>query len=447
MILLPVTILWNAAIGLAQAAPSQGADTTTDEAAAATTADAPPQAEPNADVDFLTYLGPIWEHNNWLNWTILFIAIFVGLVVGKVAQLILRGAEHRLTSRGWELRGLIFRDAASPASLALFTISLRFGLNWVNLGPRIDESIPNSVETFANKILQFLFILSIGWFIYNLVDLVDLGLRRITETRGKLAMQLVPLIRKALRIFVVVIFVLFIAQNVFEVNITAWLAGLGIAGLAVSLAAQDSIKNLFGSITVLLDKPFAVGDRISFNGADGFVEEIGFRSTKLRTFAGHLITVPNMKFIDGQVENVTARPFVRRSINVTITYDTPPEKIELAVKIIKDLLAEPEFAEPFNLEERPARVFFSDFNADSLNISVSYWYFLKPESKEGAGDARDWWTYMAHAEKFNHRLFRAYAEAGIDFAFPTQTVYLAGDPDRQLTLKLLSDGNEGKNPG
>lgn len=445
MILLPVTILWNATLSLAQTAPTQDAGTASDETPPVSGAEADPPAEP--DPDILTYLGPIWEHNNWLNWTMLFIAIFLGLVAGKIAQFILHGAETRLAARGWELRGIIFRSAAAPASLGLFTLALRFGLNWVNLGPRVEEHIPNSVEIFANKILQFLFILAIGWFIYNLVDLVDLSLRRVTESRGRLAMQLVPLIRKALRIFVVVIFVLFIAQNVFEVNITAWLAGLGIAGLAVSLAAQDSIKNLFGSITVLLDKPFAVGDRISFNGADGFVEEIGFRSTKLRTFNGHLITVPNMKFIDGQVENVTARPFIRRAINVTITYDTPPEKIELAVKIIKDLLAEPEFAAPFNLEERPPRIYFNDFNADSLNISVAYWYFLKPESKEGAGDARDWWTYMAHAEKFNHRLFSAYAEAGIDFAFPTQTVYLAGDPDRQLTLKLLNDGSDSQNPG
>src|SRR5690606_23160639 len=136
-------------------------------------------------------------------------------------------------------------------------------------------------------IIAFLYIIAIGWFIYNLVDLVDIALRRLTaKTASKLDDMIAPLIRKALRIFVVVIFVLFVAENVFGADITAWLAGLGIAGLAVSLSAQDSIKNLFGSITILLDKPFPVGDRIIFNGTDGFIEEIGFRSTRIRTFGG-----------------------------------------------------------------------------------------------------------------------------------------------------------------
>lgn len=115
---------------------------------------------------------------------------------------------------------------------------------------------------------------------------------------------------------------------------------LGIAGLAVSLAAQDSIKNLFGSVTIFIDNPFSVGDRIVFSGTDGFVEEIGFRSTRIRTLTGHLVTVPNMKFIDEAVENITARPYIRRTMNMTITYDTPPDKIEQAVQIIRDLLAE-----------------------------------------------------------------------------------------------------------
>ena len=108
------------------------------------------------------------------------------------------------------------------------------------------------------------------------------------------------------------------------------------------------------------------------------------------------------------------------------------------MQIIKDILSEEEIAAPFDVEDRPPRVYFNDYNADSLNISVTYWYFLAPESSPGAGDARDWWTYQAHCEKFNHRLFRAFGEHGIDFAFPTQTLYLAGDPDRRLSVHVES---------
>jgi MscS family membrane protein len=377
----------------------------------------------------LTAIGSVFEETPWWGWVILATGIFLGLFAGKMVQLFLRSAGEKLTSRGWPIRGLLFIDAASPLSLALFTFGITLG---INLGLKLPDD--PDMAWFIGKILQFLYILALGWFIFNIVDIVDHGLRKITASEtNKLSAQIVPLVRKTLRVFIVIVFSLFIAQNVFEVNITAWLAGLGIAGLAVSLAAQDSIKNLFGSITVLLDKPFAVGDRIQFGDADGFVEEIGFRSTRLRTFTGHLITIPNMKFIDGNVENISARAFIRRTMNITITYDTPPEKIDEGIQIVKDLLSTPDLQEPFDLEARPPRVYFNDLNADSLNIAVSYWYFLNAEL------GRDWWGYMDHAQEFNRRLMRSFGEAGIDFAFPTQTLYLAGDPDRQLSLRLLQD--------
>jgi MscS family membrane protein len=391
--------------------------------AAAHTADGEGEESPAV----LTLLGPVFELTPWWGWVILFLGIFFGLVAGRIAQIMLRRASDRLTARGWTLRSLAFYDAASPANLALITLGLNAGL-WFGLNLR---QISPPLDIFANRIVQFLYIFALGWLLYNLVDLMDVWLRRITEAdQKKLAAQLVPLIRKAMRIFIVIVFTLFIAQNVFEVNITAWLAGLGIAGLAVSLAGQESIKNLFGSVTVLLDKPFIVGDRIVLGDIDGFVEEIGFRSTKVRTFTGHLITIPNMKFIDSNVENISARPFIRRTLNVTVTYDTSPEMVERAAQIIRDLLAEPQFAEAFNLEDRPPRVFFSDFNSDSLNIAVNYWYFLDADA------GRDWWAYQAHAEMFNHRLLRAFNEAGIDFAFPTQTLHLAGDPKRRLAVEV-----------
>ncbi|NJL30619.1 MAG: mechanosensitive ion channel family protein [Phycisphaerales bacterium] len=186
---------------------------------------------------------------------------------------------------------------------------------------------------FTLRIVKFLYLLALGWFLYNLVDVLDLWLTDITaKTDSKLDDMLVPLVRKTLRIFLILVFSLVVAQNVFGLNITGWLAGLGIAGLAVSLAAQDSIKNLFGSITVFFDRPFSVGDFINFEGQDAVVEEIGFRSTRMRTLDGHLVSVPNMKFIDGSVRNISERESMRRVLDVTITYDTPPEKIQRAIQ-------------------------------------------------------------------------------------------------------------------
>ena len=376
-------------------------------------------------------IGSVFEATPRWAWLVLFLCILSGLIAGKVVQATLRGAGSKLRTKNREAPGILLEDAASPASLALVTLGITFGMFSIVMPP---ELVPHYLN-----IIKFLYILAIGWFLFNLVDLIDVVLSRQvdkTSTKSKLAMQIAPLMRKALRIFIVIVFSLLVAQNVFGVNISAWLAGLGIAGLAISLAAQDSIKNLFGSITVLLDKSFAVGDRIQFAGLDGFVEEIGFRSTRIRTFTGHLVTVPNMKFIDGTIENVSARSFIRRTMNVTITYDTPPEKVHQAVQLIKDLLTAEDLTKPFRIDERPPRVYFNEFNADSLNISVAYWYFLDAEA------GHDWWGYLEHGQTFNHRLFAAFAEAGIDFAFPTQTLYLAGDPDRQLSVRLLGDPGE-----
>ncbi len=242
-----------------------------------------------------------------------------------------------------------------------------------------------------------------------------------------------PLVRKTLRIFVVVVSVLTIAQSVFGTDITAWLAGLGIAGLAVSLAAQDSIKNLFGSITIFLDRPFQVGDRIVFDGHDGPVEEIGFRSTRLRTLEGNVVTIPNSRMVDSSVLNISKRGAIRRIINVTVTYDTAPARLREAVAILKQIFTEPDIApglDPAN----PPRVAFNEFNADSLNIVVFYWY-APP----------DYWAYLDHAERLNMKILERFNDAGIDFAFPTQTLYLAGDTKRPIHLPGLSPKPDGAN--
>ena len=384
--------------------------------------DLPPQGADAvlANVDdsaVMDTLGVTFAQTPWWGWASLLAAIFVSLLAGRLAQAGLRAFADRLAGGGARVRAITVQSLVSPLSLALLATGLLIGLRFLHLDEKVGE--------FAHRVLAFLYLVALGWTLYNLVEVIEVfmdGL--VSRTDSRLDDMLVPLIRKTLRVFLVVMFSLVVAQNVFGLNITGWLAGLGIAGLAISLAAQDSVKNLFGSITVLLDKPFAVGDRIIFNGVDGSVEEIGFRSTRIRTLTGHVVTVPNMKFIDSQVENVNMRQSVRRILDVTITYDTPPDKVDEAVRIIRDLLAEPEFAQPFDMENNPPRVFFNEYNAASLNIRVMYWYTLR--------DGRDWWSYNAYCEAFNRRLLRAYAEAGIEFAFPTQTLYLAGDPNRPL---------------
>jgi len=375
-------------------------------------------------------MGPSFQRTPWWGWAGLLLAIFAGLAAGKIVQALLRRFAARFTTRQKRLRGRVIDNAASPASLALFTLGLAAGFQFIYLEPPLTD--------LFWRVVAFLYLLAFGWFAYNLVDVVDLVLRRLTEkTESQLDDQVVPLIRKTLRIFLVIVFALVAAQNIFGLNITGWLAGLGIAGLAISLAAQDSVKNLFGSLTIFFDKPFMVGEYIVFGGYAGTVEEIGFRSTRLRLLSGHLVTVPNMKFIDGDVENISARPHIRREMDVTITYDTPPEKIDEAITILRRILCEhPEVVEKgrFDMEANPPRVNFTALNADSLNIKAYYWYQIDGDPDRG------WYSFLEHAEIVNRELFRRYGEAGIDFAVPTQTLYLAGDTGRRLTVALDREG-------
>ncbi len=382
--------------------------------------------------ELFTLIGPTFERTPPWGWGALLGGIFLGLLAGKIVQAALRSVGGRWDRKGWELRGIVFRNAASPASLALLSAGLFVGLYFIHM---------ENLRNFFNNIVAFLAVVAVGWFLFNLVEVIDAALRHLTaKTESKLDDQIVPLIRKTLRIFLVIVFTLVVAQNIFGLNITGWLAGLGIAGLAVSLAAQDSVKNLFGSITVFFDKPFAMGDFVAFGGHTGKVEEIGFRSTRLRLLSGHLVTIPNMKFIDSDVENISARPYIRRDMNVTITYDTSPDKIDEAVQILNDILSDTQVVEEgkFDMEEQPPRIAFNELNADSLNIRAIYWYQMARDPDRG------FFSFMDHCQLVNMKLFKAYGEAGIEFAFPTQTLYLAGDPARQLSVEArISGGLQG----
>lgn len=353
----------------------------------------------------------------WPVWLGLLGGILLGVLIGRLIQTGLRRAARFSESHHHDGQQVLLNSAISPTGLFLLTAGIHLGLMW-----GISRYLSPPVEKLAQAILAFLYSIAIGWFLYNLVDLVDLWLRKVAaKTASKLDDQIAPLIRKTLRIFLVVVFTLFIAQNVFGANIGAWLAGLGIAGLAVSLAAQDSVKNFFGSVTILLDRPFAVGDFITIGDFSGTVSEIGFRSTRLWTLAGSFVTIPNGKITDTVVDNISRRKSIRRVMDITITYDTPAQKVEQAIQLVKEVLADPTIAQAFDLQKLPPRVYFTDLKSDCLNIQCMYWY-----------TPPDYWAYMQHAQNVNLLLFKRFNEAGIEFSFPTQTLYLAGDPNRPL---------------
>ena len=361
------------------------------------------------------------QDNSLTNWLTLLLAILAGVVLGRLAAAACRGIAKRLELRKWHFHAVLVDSMASPLSLAILALGLLVGFGQLHLSPVL--------ETFSGKILLMLLAISTFWYGFNVIATVELALKRfIAHHDTPLTEQVLPIVRKTLRIFVAIIGILFIMQDVFNQDIGSWLAGLGIAGLAVSLAAQDSLKNLFGSITLFMDRPFLVGHSVLYQGISGTVEEIGFRSTRVRQVDGALVNIPNSDIVNNSVTNISMRPFIRRTLNITVTYDTPVEKINQSVDMIRGLLASPEFGPNVNNAENPKdnppRVYFSDFNADSLNIVVFYCY--RP--------ADNYWGYMDFNQRFNMALLREMEKLGVEMAFPTRTLYLAGDPKRQSPL-------------
>jgi len=317
------------------------------------------------------------------------------------------------------------RAAARPIGIAAGAYIFRSRLGWLGISGH-----PLTALMVATHCV---IALGLSWAAWSVVELIaDAWTRRASRTTTTFDDMIIPLATKSAKFFVVTTGLVYVADRLDILGLLAPLiAGFGVVGLAVSFAAQDMVKNLFGGMTIFLDQPFHIGDRINFQGFDGTIEKIGFRTTRLRTLQGHQVTIPNGAITNEPVENVGRRPAIRRILNVTITYDTPLDKIQQAVHIIRDILEEDGIREPIhpfiNGVRNDPRVYFNELNAESLNIFVLYWY-APPE----------YWDYMEHAERFHLRIFEEFEKAGIEFAFPTQTLHLAGDAKRELAVRMLS---------
>jgi MscS family membrane protein len=207
---------------------------------------------------------------------------------------------------------------------------------------------------------------------------------------------------------------LFIAESIAGDRVTSLIMGAGVGGIAVALAAKDTIANFFGSITIFADRPFQIGELVKIEGHYGAIEEVGFRSTRIRTLQGNLVTIPNNTIANSPIENIGRRPFIRRTSNITVTYDSGSSKTQKAVEIIKEVLKDT--PEVNTDAERLPRVYFSDFNDWSLNVYMSYW--VKPA---------DYWLYLEVNERVNFEIMKRFEAEKIEFAFPSQTVYVKKD--------------------
>ena len=341
--------------------------------------------------------------------------IFIGgkLLISFLATMTvaLKETEERARLR------LVLQAALWPIRLLLVAIGV-YAIKELLLLPATAERIGGTAVDVLGAIVVVLFA-------YRLLDVLEYELTRFANREDtKLDLNFVKLVRMITHVLVVVFGGIYILQAITGKPLNALLAGLGIGGLAVALAAQDTLKNFFGSIMIMLDKPFVVGNRVVVDGVDGPVEDIGFRCTRIRTLEGHLVAVPNEKMARVNIENIGRRLSIRRLTNITITYDTPPEKVERALTIIREILESHEGMDP----EFPPRAYFNEFNDASLNILMIYWFFPP-----------NYWDFLGFSERVNLRIMRAFEAEGIEFAFPTTTTYLAQDDRRPLSITIASD--------
>lgn len=344
--------------------------------------------------------GFLLEHWQWIALVLL---VAFGLVLQRLLSFVFRRLLDRL-GRAERIRLDRAQLARFERPLLILITAAVFlqGLHLLDLEPGAYSTL-HIAGAFALAVAGV-------WACYGLVDVASSFLaERAARTESKSDDMFVPLLRRTLKLVVLVTGAVFLLSSVVdEEQLWTIVAGLSIGSLAVGFAAKDSIENLFGTFTVLLDKPFQLGDYVRVEGNEGTVEDVGFRSTRLRTPDDSLVTVPNAMFIRAIVDNLGARRHRRIRAFVALTYDTPPERIEAFCEAVREALR----ANP-RVRQDNYLVQLFQMSASSLDILLQA-YVLAPDLPD---EARE-----------RHRLFTdvllAAERVQVDFAFPTQTIFM-----------------------
>jgi MscS family membrane protein len=357
------------------------------------------------DLPFLKW--QVWGNELW-KYLFSLIYIFLAFYVSKLLDFFTRVWLKKFAQRTeTKFDDLLLELLNGPVKVVAFVIFLRIGLDVFDW--------PELVQQVLAKGFAIVVAVSITYMLLKFVDLVMSYWRQRAkaETDRAFDEQLFPIVRKTFKVFIIVVALLVTLDNI-GVNVTAAIASLSIGGLAVGLAAQDTLANLFGAISVFVDKPFRVGDRIVLDNVDGVVESIGLRSTRVRNLDGHLITVPNKTMGNATITNITRRPNIRTLMNISVTYDTPAEKVQRAVDVLNEIYKNHPMTQDVWIS-------FNKFADASLNIFIIHWW--------GGTVYKE---YLAGMQEMNLTIKRRFDEANISFAFPTQTLYIKQDSDWRI---------------
>jgi MscS family membrane protein len=349
-------------------------------------------------------LGPIQ------GWQLVFAALLLVLswVSGQLVRRVLHGRVLDVARRfGAPIDRDVYARTNRPLTLLASLSVIGWGLPQLQLPIGLSAPVIGGVA-LATRIAGIVTALR---FLDVLHDAAE-GLAASTES--KLDDQLLPLIRQAARYVIIALGLLFVLEAL-GVDVWKLMAGVSIGSLVFALAAQDTVANLFGSFNVFLDRPFQIGDWVVIGDVEGVVEEVGFRSTRIRTFHNSQVTVPNSKLTNANVDNMGRRHRRRVKMMLSLTYDTPPDTLQAYVEGVRAILAAHPGVEP------TYEAHLYQMNASSLDVLVYYHLVVPGWHEELVARSQNILEFLRLAE-----------ELGVSFAFPSQSVYLESTPERPL---------------
>lgn len=356
------------------------------------------------------YFGNSVRDYLWVVGSLLAGAIFMRFLAHRISNLIFKLIAGKTPGVN---KDELFALLAAPLKwlimllvLYVCTSHLHFPEEW-DFRPK-DEF---GIRMLLNRSFTAFLILTFTWAALRVTRFLGkLLMARAALTESKTDDQVIPFLIEILKIVVIVMGIFIFMGSVFKVDVGALIAGLGIGGLALALAAKESLENLLASFVIFFDKPFVVGDLVNVNNITGTVEKIGFRSTRIRTLEKSYLTLPNRLMIDNVLDNLSLRTFRRVDFNIGLTYDTTEEKLKNIVEDIQKFID----VHPHTNQE--GEIHFMAFGASSLDIMVLYYI-----------DTMDWSVFLHIKEEINFEIMRIVTRHGADFAFPTQTIHLANN--------------------
>lgn len=335
-----------------------------------------------------------------------FFAVVAGsLILGRVVYFIFRHHLRRLAGKtASSVDDELLTVCDGPIVVAIAAAGIFVGRNFLDRSEGADRTLTN--------IVLVMLALAVTWLLLRLVDvLINNYLEPlVAQTESKLDDQILPIVRKSSKTVIALLAAIVVLSNL-GYDILSVLAGLGIGGLAVALAAQDALKNIIGGITIFWDKPFQLEDWVSVGSTEGEIREIGLRSTRLETVGGTTIIIPNSNIVDSPIENYAGREARRRVIVLGLVYSTTSEQLEEAIELARRTIADNDGTRP---EDTLVR--FVNFGPYSLDLEIVYWI-----------TGMDDWRMIVH--RVNLALKRNFDAAGLEMAFPTETHHVVQQPN------------------